>query len=140
MAMTLRLTDEEAAALRRLAEIEERSMQDVARQAVRDYIDRAGRRRLVDRVLDSELPRFADALGRLGAKDSADRPYGLTRTQFAIVALLPRGLSDRLIAAELGISENTVKTHLRHALRKLNVTTRAEAAAIARSTGLSGQA
>ena len=41
-------------------------MQDVARQAVRDYVDQASRRDLFDRVLDSELPRYAEALERLG--------------------------------------------------------------------------
>jgi hypothetical protein len=66
MAMTLRLTDEEADALRRRAEREGRSMQDVARAAVRDYIDRTSRRELLDQVLDEELPHFAEALRRLG--------------------------------------------------------------------------
>ena len=66
MAMTLRLTDDEADALRRQAERESRSMQDVARQAVRDYIERAGRRELLERVLDEDLPRYAEALRRLG--------------------------------------------------------------------------
>ena len=66
MAMTLRLTDDEADALRTRAEREGRSMQDVARQAVRDYVERESRRELLDRVLDSELPRYAEALERLG--------------------------------------------------------------------------
>lgn len=66
MAMTLRLSDDEAQALRRRAEREGRSMQEVARTAVRDYIDRASRRELVDRVLDEELPSYAEALERLG--------------------------------------------------------------------------
>jgi predicted transcriptional regulator len=66
MAMTLRLTDEETAALRRRAEREGRSMQEVAREAVRDYIERTSRRELLDRVLDEELPRYAEALTRLG--------------------------------------------------------------------------
>jgi predicted transcriptional regulator len=66
MAMTLRLTDEERAALRRRAEREGRSMQQVAREAVRDYIERASRQELLDRVLDEELPRYAEALERLG--------------------------------------------------------------------------
>jgi predicted transcriptional regulator len=66
MAMTLRLTDEEAQALRRRADHEQRSMQDVARQAVREYVERASNRELLDRVLDSELPRYAEALERLG--------------------------------------------------------------------------
>ena len=48
MAMTLRLTDEETAALRAQAEEESRSMQDVARAAVREYVARRGDARLVD--------------------------------------------------------------------------------------------
>ena len=66
MAMTLRLDEQETEALRRRAELEGRSMQDVARQAVRDYIERNSRRELLDRVLDRELPRYAEALERLG--------------------------------------------------------------------------
>jgi plasmid stability protein len=66
MAMTLRLTDDEAAALRQRAQLEGRSMQDVARAAVREYIDRTSRRELLDAVLDDELPRYAEALRRLG--------------------------------------------------------------------------
>lgn len=66
MAMTLRLDDGETEALRSRAELEGRSMQEVARQAVRDYIERSSRRQLLDRVLDSELPRYSEALERLG--------------------------------------------------------------------------
>lgn len=64
--MTLRLTDAETDALRGRASFEDRSMQDVARQAIRDYIERASRADLLDRVLDDELPRYAEALERLG--------------------------------------------------------------------------
>lgn len=64
--MTLRLTDDESAALRRRAEHEARSMQEIARQAVREYIENHSRADLLDRVLDGELPRYADALERLG--------------------------------------------------------------------------
>ena len=64
--MTLRLAEQETEALRRRAELEGRSMQDVARQAVRDYIERNSKRELLDRVLDRELPRCAEALERLG--------------------------------------------------------------------------
>jgi predicted transcriptional regulator len=64
--MTLRLTDDEADALRRRAELESRSMQDVARQAVREYVESHSRADLLDRVLDAELPRYTEALERLG--------------------------------------------------------------------------
>jgi plasmid stability protein len=66
MAMTLRLTDEETAALRARAEAEGRSMQDVAREAVREYVRMTDRAEMLKRVLDSELPRYAVALERLG--------------------------------------------------------------------------
>ncbi|MCO5301240.1 MAG: ribbon-helix-helix protein, CopG family [Candidatus Nanopelagicales bacterium] len=66
MAMTLRLDDDETKALRARAKLEGRSMQEVARQAVRDYVERTSRRDLLDKVLDEELPRYSEALRRLG--------------------------------------------------------------------------
>lgn len=65
MAMTLRLTDDEADALRRHAKMESRSMQDVARSAVREYVERHSREALLNQVLDEELPRYREALDRL---------------------------------------------------------------------------
>jgi plasmid stability protein len=64
--MTLRLDEQETEALRLRAVREGRSMQEVARQAVRDYIERTSTRELVDQVLDEEIPRYAEALRRLG--------------------------------------------------------------------------
>jgi predicted transcriptional regulator len=64
--MTLRLDDAEAAALRKRADLEERSMQDVARAAIREYVEQHSRSDLIDGVLDRELPRYAEALERLG--------------------------------------------------------------------------
>ncbi|TDO87738.1 DUF6290 family protein [Enemella evansiae] len=66
MAMTLRLTEAETEALRKRAELERRSMQEVARAAVTEYIETHSRRDLLDQVLDRELPRYAEALERLG--------------------------------------------------------------------------
>nr|WP_238439254.1 hypothetical protein [Frankia nepalensis] len=60
------MTDEESEALRRRSELEQRSMQEVARQAIRDYIEAHSRAELLDQVLDEELPRYAEALRRLG--------------------------------------------------------------------------
>ncbi|WP_258366833.1 ribbon-helix-helix domain-containing protein [Curtobacterium sp. MCSS17_011] len=66
MAMTLRLDDAEAAALRKRADLEERSMQDVARAAIREYVEQHSRSDLIDGILDRELPRYAEALEQLG--------------------------------------------------------------------------
>lgn len=66
MAMTLRLTDEETEALRERASQEGASMQDVARRAIRSYVEERNRRDVLAEVLDEELPRYAEALDRLG--------------------------------------------------------------------------
>jgi hypothetical protein len=66
MAMTLRLTDAETEALRAQAEIENRSMQDVARAALREYVTRRGNAELVDKELQYVVTRYAEALQRLG--------------------------------------------------------------------------
>lgn len=66
MSLTLELSDDESAALRRRAELEGRSVQEVARQAVHDYVETRTRAELLDAVLDEQLPRYAEALERLG--------------------------------------------------------------------------
>jgi Ribbon-helix-helix protein, copG family len=65
MAMTLRLSDTEAEVLRRRAELERRPMQEVVRQAIREYVESHSRAELLGKVLDEELPRYAEALERL---------------------------------------------------------------------------
>ncbi len=66
MAMTLRLTDEEQAALRRRAELDGISMQEAARQAVREYVAQSDHRDRVGEVASRILVAHADALRRLG--------------------------------------------------------------------------
>jgi predicted transcriptional regulator len=66
MAMTLRLTEEETEALRAQAESESRSMQDVVRAAVREYVARRGNARLVDDELQYVVTTYKEALRRLG--------------------------------------------------------------------------
>ena len=64
--MTLRLTDAEAEALRAQAELEDRSMQEVARAAVREYVGRRALGHAVDEALDVLTPRYRHVLDRLG--------------------------------------------------------------------------
>ena len=65
MAITLRLSDTEAEVLRRRADLERRPMQQVVRHATREYVESHSRAELLDRVLDEELRRYAEALERL---------------------------------------------------------------------------
>ena len=53
---------------------------------------------------------------------------GLTEREHEILALIAKGMSNKVIAAELDISEGTVKVHVKHLLRKLNLRSRVEAA------------
>jgi uncharacterized protein (DUF1778 family) len=64
--MTLRLTDEQAEALRRRAEKEGRSMQQVALSAVDEYLLQAEDDELTARLAERGAQRFAELLRRLG--------------------------------------------------------------------------
>lgn len=64
--MTLRLDEGTNNALRHRADVEGRSMQEVVKSAVAEYLERHERIGMLERVLDSELPRYAEALKRLG--------------------------------------------------------------------------
>jgi DNA-binding NarL/FixJ family response regulator len=82
-------------------------------------------------------PRVAAKLVALATKGKrAKGPFDLTLQEMRILEQLPRGLTNQEIGEELGISQHTVKTHLRHAMQKLKAKDRAEAAAIALREGL----
>lgn len=65
MAMTLRLTPRETEALRRRAQAEQASMQEVAKRALEEYIDAHEALAPLDVLLDQQLDRFGGAIGQL---------------------------------------------------------------------------
>jgi two-component system nitrate/nitrite response regulator NarL len=96
---------------------------------------------------DANLPSSADViLVAHAAEDSlvpaqatrADAVVGtvLTIREREVLALLADGLANKQIAARLGISKNTVKTHLELLFDKLGVSSRAEAVATGVRRGL----
>ena len=62
--------------------------------------------------------------------------WELSERELAVLRLLPSGLSQREIAADLYVSFNTVKTHMRSIFAKLGVSSRAEAVERASELGL----
>jgi hypothetical protein len=64
--MTLRLTEEEQAALRERARLEGISMQEAARRAVRDYIAHGEHRERVSAAALRVMEAHGEALDRLG--------------------------------------------------------------------------
>ena len=70
------------------------------------------------------------------ASSAASGPDRLTERELDVLRLVVAGLRNKEIAAELGISENTVKFHLRNILDKLHAQNRAEVVALAMRAGL----
>ena len=62
----------------------------------------------------------------------------LSKRQKQLIVMLDRGLSNRQIADELGISEHTVKVHLWRLFRRLGVKSRTQTIHYARVHGLLG--
>ncbi len=58
------------------------------------------------------------------------RGNGLSPRELRVVAELARGGSTEGIAADLGVSPHTVRTHIRNLMRKLGAETRAHAVAL----------
>jgi DNA-binding NarL/FixJ family response regulator len=68
-------------------------------------------------------------------QQAGSRRAALSASQVAILRLISRGHSNREIAAEVHLSENTVKTHVQEIFRKLGVRNRVEAAILAGKSG-----
>jgi DNA-binding NarL/FixJ family response regulator len=73
----------------------------------------------------------------------AERPdqsgdFGLTERENTMLEAVTRGLSNKSIAEELCVTEQTVKFHLTNIYRKLEVANRTAAARVAREHGLCG--
>jgi two-component system, NarL family, nitrate/nitrite response regulator NarL len=80
-------------------------------------------------------------LASLARSGQAASPIGpLTTREREILELIDEGFSNKQIAQRLRIELPTVKNHVHHILVKLGVSRRAEAAALARSSGLRGRA
>ena len=66
-----------------------------------------------------------------GAAAAADPIETLSAREREILSLIARGASNKEVARELGIAETTVKIHVQHILRKLNLSSRVQAAVYA---------
>ena len=77
----------------------------------------------------------ARLMRRVGVRTAAE-PEPLTARERTVLGWVARGRSNKQIAAELHISETTVKTHLEHIFGKLGVTDRTAAVTVALQRGL----
>lgn len=97
---------------------------EAARAAVR--VSRTLVESLPDPRFDARL-RSVEADIRFVARDVEDLPIGareLTDREQAVLELLPHGLARKELAAQLHVSENTIKTHLTSIRHKLGISGR----------------
>ncbi|WP_157171791.1 LuxR C-terminal-related transcriptional regulator [Nocardia higoensis] len=121
------------------AETLERAVHEAAEgELVRPFLDVPG----AIALLDAYSGRFARAesfVARIRANPAAHREIfrpALTDTELLVLKQLPTGRTVGQIAADLGVSINTVKTHLRGIYGKLGANSRVGALDTARRSGL----
>ena len=83
--------------------------------------------RVTRRLLDRFSRRLPASAGHGGQeKACCAQLAGLTERETEVLALVARGLSNGEIAAELMVTETTIKTHVHHLLTKLGVRDRVQ--------------
>jgi NarL family two-component system response regulator LiaR len=73
------------------------------------------------------VPTAAPALEPFAANTAQQQTLGITARELEILTLIERGFSNREIATQLFVSENTVKTHCARAFDKLGAARRTQA-------------
>ncbi len=112
-----------SAAIRRVMRGENVVAEEMTGKLVAAYRDASAAQ-----LLPTPLPAPAPAASRLDV---------LSQRELDILRGVARGQGNKEIARSLGIAETTVKIHVQHILRKLDVTSRVHAAVIASEHGLS---
>lgn len=74
--------------------------------------------------------------GSTSSAPAAGLVAGLTPRESEVIVLLAQGKSNAEIAEKMSVSTATVRSHVHHILRKLDVGTRAQAVAVAYESGL----
>ncbi|GFH37028.1 response regulator [Streptomyces pacificus] len=102
-------------------------------QAIR--VVAAGEAMLAPSITRRLLDKYASHLPS-GEEPMPDTLRTLTERELEVLKLVARGLSNAEIAADLFVSETTVKTHVGHVLTKLGLRDRVQAAVYAYESGL----
>ena len=82
------------------------------------------------------VPARAPALQPFAPNTAHQQTLGITARELEILTLIARGFSNREIATQLFVSENTVKTHCARAFDKLGASRRTQAVQRGKEFGL----
>jgi len=97
---------------------------------------RITRRRETVVVREVLVPAEAPALEPFAPNTAQQRTLGITARELEILTLIARGFSNREIATQLFVSENTVKTHCARVFDKLRAARRTQAVQRGKELGL----
>jgi DNA-binding NarL/FixJ family response regulator len=131
---------------------DEASILDAMRAGARGYLTKdagiaeiaraiqaaAAHHAFLDPEVQARLLEAATASARPTPPPTASLPDELTPREAEVLALVARGQSNGEIAAELVVSEATVKTHINHVFAKIGARDRAQAVHYAYTHGLAG--
>jgi DNA-binding NarL/FixJ family response regulator len=131
---------------------DEASILDAMRAGARGYLTKdagiaeiaraiqaaAAHHAFLDPEVQARLLEAATASARPTPPPTASLPDELTPREAEVLALVARGQSNGEIAAELVVSEATVKTHINHVFAKVGARDRAQAVHYAYTHGLAG--
>jgi DNA-binding NarL/FixJ family response regulator len=108
-----------------------------AHATVRALLQHAGLAvRLDAAVGPTQIPRYLVAAPHAFRRDGEDRT--LSDREMQVLQLVAHGHSNPAIARQLFLGDNTIKTHMRNLMRKLDARGRAHAVHIAHQRGILG--
>jgi NarL family two-component system response regulator LiaR len=84
----------------------------------------------------AEVPASTSSLVPFAPNTARQQSLGITARELEILNLVARGFSNREIAAQLFVSENTVKTHCARAFDKVGAVRRTQAVQRGKELGL----
>ena len=97
-------------------------------------------RRAINHVAEGRSVLSPEVTGRVlkavGSSHGIPPEIALSKREMDVLRCLAKGMTSSQIARDLFISENTVKTHVRHILEKLEASNRAEAVSRAIQLGI----
>ncbi len=101
-------------------------LKDVEPEDTLDYLRQAAAGKMA--ISERLTALLAHALCNETSRPSSLNKAGLTARENQILKLIAQGLSNKMIARKLDITEGTVKVHVKHLLKKLNLRSRVEVA------------
>jgi len=104
-----------------------------------DFVSKANTAKTIVDAVNIALNRHIPAMHESNGNFNAAKPkllLHLTPRQLEVLDMLGRGMSNKIVARQLDLSENTVRVHVQAIFESMHVSSRSEAVFAARRLGL----